>query len=527
MQLPKGRPTVTVVIPTYNHAHFLAAALGSVTTQSHLPDEIIVVDDGSSDDPAAVVDGFPNVKLLRRENGGLAAARNTGMAAATANKLIFLDADDLLHPGAIEAGLAAFARLPQAAFVYGAHRRVDQRGGVLVPYKYSEIGPTPYLDFLKCNPIGMHATVMYDRRALVDAGGFDVALKRCEDYDVYLRLSRSGAIASHATLVADYRWHGHNMSANHAEMLQWVLMVHGRQASWAREHPETRSAWQSGRRIWKDYYAEEILKSLSGRPPLTVLSGLASAMKASPALTLRRSVVGISRRVMTRDKAMASAPPRIGKVDFGDLGTTRPISLDYGFDRGTPIDRYYVEGFLARHAADIRGRVLEIGDASYSRRFGGAAITRQDVLHVSRDVPEATLIGDMAEPGVLPERTFDCMVLTQTLHLIYDMKAALVQIHQALAPGGVVLLTVPGITPLDRGEWNKTWSWSLTPYSARRLFEEVFATQELEVTCHGNLFAATAFLQGIALEEVAQHKLDQLDLAYPVTIGVRARRSAD
>jgi SAM-dependent methyltransferase len=373
--------------------------------------------------------------------------------------------------------------------------------------------------------IGMHAAVMYDRQALSAAGGFDASLRRCEDYDVYLRLSRTGLVASHGAVVADYRWHGDNLSANHAEMLDWVLKVHDSQAGFARQRPETLAAWQSGHRIWKDYYAEEILRSLSRQPTLKMLQGLAAAMTLSPAWTLRRGAGGLTRRLAAWVKGMVlGSPPRVGAVDFGDLGSTRPISRTFGFDRGTPVDRYYVEGFLARHASDIRGRVLEVGDASYSRRFGGAAVTHQDVLHVSRDVPEATLIGDLAAPGVLPGGAFDCIVLTQTLHLIYDMKAALAQVHRALAPGGVVLVTVPGITQLDRGEWNKTWSWSLTPYSARRLFEELFDGAELDVSSHGNVFAATAFLQGVALEEVDRRKLDEVDLAYPVTITVRVRR---
>jgi len=525
--VPSRRPTVAVIIPTYNHARFLTAALRSIAAQSQPADEIIVVDDGSRDDPASVVQGFSEVKLLRRENGGLAAARNTGLAATAADKVIFLDADDLLQPEAVAAGLAAFAGAPDAAFVYGAHRRIDEHGNVVAAYKYRAIGENPYVDFLKQNMVGMHGTVMYDRRALSTAGGFDASLRRCEDYDVYLRLSRTAAVASHEAVVADYRWHGDNMSANNAEMLDWALKVHSMQAGFVRARSETLAAWESGRKNWRDYYAREALKSLSGERPLAMLSGLAAAVKLSPASTLRRGAGGLQRRLLAWVTSVASGfPPRVGAVDFGDLGSTRPISLNFGFDRGTPVDRYYVEGFLERHASDIRGRVLEIGDASYSRRFGGAAVTQQDVLHVSRDVPAATLIGDMAEPGVLPEGAFDCMVLTQTLHLIYDMKAALAQVYRALAPGGVVLLTVPGITQLDRGEWSKTWSWSLTPYSARRLFEELFDEDELEVSCHGNVFAATAFLQGVALEEVDKKKLDEVDLAYPVTITVRARRGA-
>jgi glycosyltransferase involved in cell wall biosynthesis len=522
----RGGTTVAVVIPTYNHAQFLAEAIESALAQSHSADEIIVVDDGSTDDPEAIVRGFPGVKLLKRENGGLAAARNTGLSVSTADKVIFLDADDLLHPGAIEAGLATFQQTPDASFVYGAHRRIDNQGNVIVPYRYSAIGPSPYLDFLRCNMIGMHATVMYDRQRLTRLGGFDASLRRCEDYDVYLRLSLEGSVASHAELVADYRWHGGNMSANNTDMLTWVLKVHGQQKASAEARPEALTAWKSGRKIWREYYAEDTLNSLNGKRGSELISGLASAMKASPAATLQRSARGLTRRLVQKARTFASSwPPRIGSVDFGDLASTRPISRDFGFDRGTPIDRYYVEQFLKQHAADIRGRVLEIGDASYSKRFGGQAITQQDVLHVSRDVPGTTLIGDMAEPGVLPKDAFDCMVLTQTLHLIYDMRAALTQAYEALKPGGVVLLTVPGITQLDRGEWSRTWSWSLTPYSARRLFEELFEPSKLEIVSCGNVFAATAFLHGVALEEVDQKQLDEVDLAYPVIVSVRARRS--
>ena len=520
-------PTVGIVIPTFNHAAFLGAAIRSALEQTRPATEIIVVDDGSEDDPGAVVRDFPGVRLVRRANGGLSAARNSGLHATRAQKVIFLDADDLLHAGAIDAGLRAFDQVPDAAFVYGAHRRIDDQGNVLVPYRYSPIGPDPYVDFLTCNMIGMHATVMYDREQLVRGGGFDPALRRCEDYDVYLRLSRTEKVASHDAVVADYRWHGENMSASHTDMLDWVLRVHGTQEAAARLRPETARAYLAGRRIWKDYYAGEMLKSLSGKPAPLKLREVASAFAASPRVTLRGAVSRAKRQIADTAPFVKRWPPRFGHVDFGDLGSPLPISQDFGFDRGTPIDRYYIEGFLARHRADIRGRVLEVGDATYCERFGKGAVRHQDVLHVSKDARGATIVGDLAEPGVLPERAFDCMVLTQTLHLIYDMRAAVERIHGALRPGGVVLLTVPGISQLDRGEWNSTWSWSLTPYSARRLFSEFFAESQLQVSVFGNVFAATAFLQGVALEEIDREKLDELDAVYPVIVTVRAQRGLE
>jgi SAM-dependent methyltransferase len=216
--------------------------------------------------------------------------------------------------------------------------------------------------------------------------------------------------------------------------------------------------------------------------------------------------------------------PRLGRVDLGDLTSTAPVSGDFGWRRGLPVDRHYVEQFLERHRADIRGRVLEVGDAAYSERFGGAAITRQDVLHVHADNPAATIVGDLSRPDVLPDGAFDCIVLTQTLHLVYDLRAAAAALHRALVPGGVLLLTVPGISQVDRGEWGADWFWSMTPAAVGRLLGDAFGSREVEVAGHGNVYAATTFLQGLALSEVDTRKLDVVDDAYPVIVTARAVR---
>jgi SAM-dependent methyltransferase len=212
-------------------------------------------------------------------------------------------------------------------------------------------------------------------------------------------------------------------------------------------------------------------------------------------------------------------------VDFGSFGATEPFSREFGFDRGLPIDRYYIEGFLRRHAGDIRGHALEVEDDAYCRRFGGAHVTRQEVLHLHADAPGATLSGDLSAGGVLPEASLDCIVLTQTLHLIYDMAAAVAEIRRGLAPGGVALVTVPGISQVDAHDWGGTWFWSLTEHSAKRLFENVFGAGKVQVESFGNVYAATAFLHGLALEEVERRKLDVLDPCYPVIVAVRAVRT--
>jgi SAM-dependent methyltransferase len=210
----------------------------------------------------------------------------------------------------------------------------------------------------------------------------------------------------------------------------------------------------------------------------------------------------------------------------GRIQSTRPLSRNWGYDRGTPIDRHYIESFLAGHAADVRGQVLEVQEDDYSRQFGGDRVTAQDILNLDSSNPQATIVGDLADPRTLPNDQFDCIILTQTLHLVFDMATAIANIHRALRPGGVLLVTVPGITPLDRVEFLDTWYWSLTGPALKRLLSGPFQQQDVSVETYGNLYAATGFLHSAALEEVNRRKLDTLDSAYPVTIVARACKSA-
>jgi len=214
---------------------------------------------------------------------------------------------------------------------------------------------------------------------------------------------------------------------------------------------------------------------------------------------------------------------RVGTIDFGDFGRSRPINRHFGYHRGTPIDRFYIESFLASHANDIRGRVLEVGDAIYSRRFG-SGVTHQHVLHVDEQA-EATIVGDLSREGVLPDEAFDCIIVAQTLHLIYDMRAAIAQLERALKPGGVALVTVPGVSSVDAGEWGGSWCWALTAHSAALLFGESFDDRGLAVQAFGNVYAATCFLQGLALEDVDRRLLSYRDKCYPVTVTIRARKA--
>jgi SAM-dependent methyltransferase len=143
------------------------------------------------------------------------------------------------------------------------------------------------------------------------------------------------------------------------------------------------------------------------------------------------------------------------------------------------------------------------------------------VLHVVEGNPEATIVGDLTNADNIPSDTFDCLVLTQTIHLIYDVRSAIQTIQRILKPGGVALITVPGISQIAYDQWGDYWCWSFTALSARRMFEEFFPSDNVQVDVHGNVLAATAFLQGLATKELRQEELDHCDPHYQVIITIR------
>jgi SAM-dependent methyltransferase len=215
---------------------------------------------------------------------------------------------------------------------------------------------------------------------------------------------------------------------------------------------------------------------------------------------------------------------RIGS--YGEVDAFRrmtPINSDWGGGRGQIADRYYIEKFLAGHAGDVQGQVLEFGDDSYTRAFGGGRVTRADVLHLTADNPRATIVADLADGGQIPSDSFDCIICTQVLLLVYDLHAAIRTLYRILKPGGVVLVTAPGIQKISRGDMVKSGDyWRFTTLSLRRLFEEAFPRDHVEVMAYGNVLAAVAFLHGLAVEDLRREDLEYHDPDYEVTIALRA-----
>jgi SAM-dependent methyltransferase len=248
----------------------------------------------------------------------------------------------------------------------------------------------------------------------------------------------------------------------------------------------------------------------------------------------RGSLRSIARRILPRRTRRhiaqwgrrLSLDPAVGGVDLGDFRRLAPISDDWGFDRGEPIDRYYIRDFMEQRRSLVRGRVLEIASDEMTRAYGDGRVDRSDVLHVSDAGPHVTIVADLASGEGIPASSFDCVIVTQTLQLIYDVRAAIRTIRRILRPGGVALVTVPAITRISRQDMDR-WGqyWCFTSRSARALVSEVFRQEDVEVQAYGNVLAACSFLQGLAAEELQAAELLHRDPDFETLIGVRATRS--
>lgn len=202
-----------------------------------------------------------------------------------------------------------------------------------------------------------------------------------------------------------------------------------------------------------------------------------------------------------------------------------PVSEIWGLDRGTPIDRWYTEDFLSRHALDIHGRVLEMADPRYTRRFG-TDVSQSDVLHLVEGNPDATMIGDLVEAGTLPNDAFDCLVVINTFPIIFEARTALRNCYLSLTTGGVLLANFHGIYP--RVPEDPAWEgdyWRFTSHAVQRMCEEAgFIASDISVEAAGNVRSAAAYLYGMAAEELGEEAMRKRDERYEVVINVRAVR---
>jgi asparagine synthase (glutamine-hydrolysing) len=286
-------PLVSVVIPCFNQGRFLGDAIRSVINQTHRHVEIVVIDDGSTDETGAVARQFPEVRYVRQHNRGLPRARNRGLAEGTGQFVVFLDADDRLLPHAIEAGLAAIRGEAAIAFAFGHYRSITEHGRALIDSVPEAMGEDAYAAFLRRNLVGTTSAAIFRTAAVRTVGGFSTSprFRGCEDYALYLELARRFSVMRHMQVVAEYRLHSASMSTNLPRMLASVISILRAQRRWVANDARRRAARREGLDAWRRHYVHRIAIEIMARgsqlPFATVAQWVRLALYAAPAESLR------------------------------------------------------------------------------------------------------------------------------------------------------------------------------------------------------------------------------------------------
>ncbi|MGH7320495.1 MAG: polysaccharide deacetylase family protein [Candidatus Rokuibacteriota bacterium] len=498
------RSTVSAVIPGLAPGRHLAETVRSLERQTYEDTEIIVVDDGRADDRTRqLLMGLvsrPRVRVVSAAPGAPGAARNAGIGASQGASIVCVDVGDRLDPRYFEKARAALALDPhgELTFVTSWSRWQGLEGD-------SSLGVPRGCDLatLLCRPGSIHPASMFQRSAWEAVGGFDEDLVGLEDYEFWLRVLEHGY---RGTIIEEPLLH----------RLVGVDSRYRRTIEPDRYLPAMRAVLEKHRVTFEDHLAtvlcekDRLLRELDAhyRPLVRRRDDLVAELGA---LNQKASRLAEFLRQEGR-----------GAIEWGDLRRTSPVSRDWGYGRGKPIDRYYIERFLETNAGDIRGTVLEVQESDFTLRFGGERVRKSDVVDIDPTNPRTTIVADLRHAPHVPSETYDCVVLTQTLHVIDDMRAVLGECVRILKPGGVLLVTLPCVSRVCLEYGRDGDFWRLTEAGARTLFSEFFAPDRLEIRAYGNVLVNTAFLYGLACHELTTEEFETFDPYFPLLISVRA-----
>jgi SAM-dependent methyltransferase len=224
------------------------------------------------------------------------------------------------------------------------------------------------------------------------------------------------------------------------------------------------------------------------------------------------------KRTLRRTVAWIRIPQARLRLAFG----VTPLNAPWVHRRGgLQVHRYYVEAFLGEFAADIHGHCLEFQDGHYATRFGGKQVTKLDILHKEAGNPRATLVADLTQPHAIPENLFECIICTHVLHVIRDVDRFVTALQRLLAPGGVLLLAVPHISPIYPRAHEL---WRFTPEGLAVVLAKVFPVAQITIRSYGNSLTASGDLRGLVAHEFAKRELQYADESFAVEVCARARK---
>ena len=295
-------PLISVIIPCYNQARFLGEAIESVLGQTYGPMEIVVVDDGSTISLDEVKQRYPEVRFLRQQNQGPAAARNTGLRASKGTYVAFLDADDRFLPDGLEIGMRYLKNHPECAFVSGHCRFISVDGAPMQTPRQPVVQEGHYFSLLNRNYVWALSTILFRRESIEIVGGFNPSpkVKGAEDYELYLRITREFPVMCHAQPIAEYRQYdtyGNSVSGDPGLMLGSTLFAMCEQWKHVKGNKDVEQIYRQGvktkKRVWGGLLLDQIRTQLATRHDR--LSGIRGLL-----LLIRYDASGLFRRLAGR-----------------------------------------------------------------------------------------------------------------------------------------------------------------------------------------------------------------------------------
>jgi glycosyltransferase involved in cell wall biosynthesis len=543
----KDKPLVSVITTFLNGERFIREAIESVFAQTYTNWELILVDDGSTDKSTGIALEYVNdnpgkvfyLEHPEHVNKGISASRNLGIGSSRGKYIATIDADDKWIEYKLEEQVEILETFKEAGMVYGASKYWYSWSGKEEDRNRDSIldldvrlnflhNPPALLRLLIDNlmtPASM-SNILLRREVYDRVGGFEEKFPGMFEDQAFL----SKVYSTTPVFIADRCW---DLYRIHKDSCCSVASDTGKTNSsetyflnWLEQYMSSNGTADPGieralrRRVWRSRHPSSARLLDENRKYVSRLrSGVRSfALKMLPG--------SIRHTILSKLRGQVYKPP-VGWVHFGELRRLKPIGEAWGSDRGDPIDRYYIEKFLAGNRQDIKGRVLEIGDDYYTKKYGDDRVTEIDILNIEKGVnPHTTIVADLSNAPHIPSDSFDCIIFTQTLHLIYDIKSTIDTIYRILKPGGVLLSTVAGISQSsDASPWERNWCWGFTSYSARKAFENSEA-DSIDVEGYGNVLVATSFLYGLAIEDLKKEELEYYDHNYEVVVSIRAVKTA-
>jgi glycosyltransferase involved in cell wall biosynthesis len=524
-----SQPLVSVIVIFLNAAEFIQEAIESVFTQGYQHWELLLVDDGSTDASRSIALDYAaqypaQVRLLEhpaRQNRGMSASRNLGIANAKGKYIAFLDADDVWLPGKLAQQVALLEAQRRAAMVVGRAQwwyswtgnTEDQLRDYIfapgIPPNTLTEPPALLSRFLRVPETSPCTCSVLVRRSVVEqVGGFEERFPGLyEDQAFFAKVCLAGPVFVSGECSARYRQHPNSHSA-------------------AREAEQS-----TARRAFLRWLAEYMSKqaTANGREGRRLLRKLWPCKFPNLDRVYQRLRLGLPGRALRSAqhlKLRCLRLPLIRNLRVLQLRRLQPLRA--GRQNGTPIVRYYWERYLEKHRVDIRGTALEIGTTDTIRRFGKTNIDCAEAIDLSAHSPEITVVGDLSRADHVPSNRYDCFVNQFTMHLIHDAEAALYHSIRILKPGGVLLINFsctdyyfPNGLDMGTGQPLFLYRW-FTPLQVENwLCTLDLAEDDYEITMHGNIFSRIAYEMNMPAEELTRRELEFSDPGHPVLICAR------